>query len=197
MWGQAALFPVLDHTWSPGTNSWICSLKGNGTLSCTTLVNLIYYLTHCSICCEISSPLTWDKFVDTCLLQEGASHTQFCTEKSHGTVRSSWVWIQTSETSPHRNSQSLRSTWTVSLRVSIWFLLPSQNSGANMLYVISTWYKFCLLVLNQLRSQAIIRSNAGSVQLSSVQFSPSVVSYSLWPHGLQQQASLSINNSRS
>ena len=38
MWGQGVVFPVHDRTWSPGTNSWICSPRGNGTLSCTNLV---------------------------------------------------------------------------------------------------------------------------------------------------------------
>ena len=49
-----------------------------------------------------------------------ASHMQFCTEKSRGTVGSSWVWAEPSETSPPRNSQTLRSTWRVSL--SVWLV---------------------------------------------------------------------------
>ena len=71
MWGQGVVFPVLDHTWSPGTNSWICSPRGNGTLSCTNLVTWFITLLSCSICCEISSPLTWGKFVDTCFIMGG------------------------------------------------------------------------------------------------------------------------------
>ena len=72
MWGQGVVFPVLDHTWSLGTNSWICSPRENGTLSCTNLVTWFITLPSCSICCEISSPLTWSKFVDTCFIMGGA-----------------------------------------------------------------------------------------------------------------------------
>ena len=152
MWGQRVVFPALDHTWSPGTNLWICSPRRDGTLYCTNLVTWFMTLPSCSMCCEISSPLTWSKFVDTCFIKGGASHTQFSMEKSHGTMGSSWVWAEPSETGPPRNSESLRSTWRESIYVSNWFLLSSQNSGAYMLYVISSWcWKFCLLViLNQL-----------------------------------------------
>ena len=66
----------------------------------------------------------------------------------HGTMGSSWVWTEPSETSPPRNSQPLRCTWRETLYMSGWFITPSQNSGADMLYVISTWcWKFCLLVI--------------------------------------------------
>ena len=71
MWGQGVVFPVLDHTWSLVTNSWICSPRGNGTLSCTNLVTWFTTLPSCSICCEISSPLTWGKLVDTCFIMGG------------------------------------------------------------------------------------------------------------------------------
>ena len=121
MWGQGEVFPVLHHTWSPGTNSWICSPRGNSTLSCINLVTWFITLPSCSICCEISSPLTWGKFV---LQWEGASHTQFHTENSHAThatVGSSWVWAEPLEASPPRSSQSLRSTWRVSL-LSVWLV---------------------------------------------------------------------------
>ena len=131
--------------------------KGERHPSLCKLSYLIYYLTQLfhllwnfiSPCC-----LPEAKLLTPVLLWEGASHTQFCTEKSHGTVGSSWFWAEPSETSPPRNSQSLRSTWRVSLLVSGWFLPPSQNPGAYMLYVISTWcLKFCLLVvLNQLQN---------------------------------------------
>ena len=53
MWGQGVVFPVLDHTWSPGTNLWICSPRGSSTLSCTNLVIWFITLPNCSICCEI------------------------------------------------------------------------------------------------------------------------------------------------
>ena len=72
MWGQGVVFPVLDHTWSPGTDSWICSTRGNGTLSYTNLVTWFMTFPSCSICCEISSPLTWGKCVDTCFTMGGA-----------------------------------------------------------------------------------------------------------------------------
>ena len=65
-------FQSLTHTWSPGTNSWICSPRGNGTLSCTSLVTWFITLPSCYICCEISSPLTWGKFVDTCFIIGGS-----------------------------------------------------------------------------------------------------------------------------
>ena len=150
MWGQGVVFPVLDHTWSLGTNSWICSTRGNGTLSST---NLDKWFITLPICCEISSPLTWGKFFYTCVIMGRAYHIQFCTENSHRTVGSSWVWAGPLETSLPRNNQSLRSTWRDSLSVSNWFLPPYQISGTYMLYVISTWcLKFWLLViLKQLR----------------------------------------------
>ena len=103
---------------------------------------LIYYLTQLfHLLWNLTpAPLTWDKFVDTCFIMEGASHTQFCTENSHGTMGSSWVWAEPSEASPPRSNQSLWSTWRVSLSVSSWFVSLSQNSGAYMPYVMSTWY---------------------------------------------------------
>ena len=125
------------------------------TLSCTILVTWFITLPSCSICWETHLPLPGANLLTPVLLWERASHTQLCMEKSHGTVGSSWVWAEPSETSPPRNSQSIRSTWSVSLYVSSWFLPPSQNSGAFMLYAISTWcLKFGLLViLNQLQKQ--------------------------------------------
>ena len=48
-------FQSLTHTWSPGRNSWICSPRGNGTLSCTNLVTWFIALPS-STCSEISSP---------------------------------------------------------------------------------------------------------------------------------------------
>ena len=110
---KESCFQSLTHTWFPGTNSWICSPRGNGTLSYTNQILWFVTWPSCSICCEISSPLT------PVLLWEGASHTQFPMENSHGTVGSSWVWAEPSETSPPRSSQSLRSTWRVSLRVQL------------------------------------------------------------------------------
>ena len=56
---KESCFQSLTHTWSPGTNSWICSPRGNSTLFCTNLVTWFITLPSCSICCEISSPLTW------------------------------------------------------------------------------------------------------------------------------------------
>ena len=43
---KESCFQSLTHTWSPDTNSWICSPRGTGTLSCTNLSYLIYYLTQ-------------------------------------------------------------------------------------------------------------------------------------------------------
>ena len=48
-------FQSLSHTWSPSVNSWICSPRGNGTLSCTNLVTRFITLPS-SICCDILSP---------------------------------------------------------------------------------------------------------------------------------------------
>ena len=61
----------LTHTWFLGTNLWISSPRGSGTLSYTNLVTWFITLPSCSICCEISSPLTWGKFVDTCFIMGG------------------------------------------------------------------------------------------------------------------------------
>ena len=80
-------------------------------------------------------PLPEANLLTPVLLWEGASHTQFYTEKSLGTVgypepeQSRWKQVP--------QEQSLRSTWRESLYVSGWLLPPSQNSGAYMLYVIS------------------------------------------------------------
>ena len=60
----------LTHTWSPSVNSWICSPRGNGTLSYTNLVAWFITLPS-SICCEILFPLTRGKFVDTCFIVGG------------------------------------------------------------------------------------------------------------------------------
>ena len=60
-------------------------------------------------------PLPEANLLTPVLLWEGASHTQFNTQNSHGTVGSSWVWAEILEASPPRNSQSLRSIWRVSL----------------------------------------------------------------------------------
>ena len=38
---------------------------------CTNLVTWFITLPSCSICCEISSPLTWGKFVDICFIMGG------------------------------------------------------------------------------------------------------------------------------
>ena len=101
---------------TPDPRAQICeSVPHGGDLSCTNLATWFITLPSCSICCEISSPLTWGKFVDTCFIMGGASHTQFHMEKSHGTVGSSWIWAEPSETSPPRSSQSLWSSWRVSL----------------------------------------------------------------------------------
>ena len=72
MWGQWVMFPVLHPHLIPGTDSWICPPRGNGTLSYTNLVTCFITLSSCSICCEISSPLTWGKFVDTCFIIRGS-----------------------------------------------------------------------------------------------------------------------------
>ena len=140
---KESYFQSLTHTWSLGTNSWIFSPRGNGTLSCTNLVPWFITLPSCSICCEISSPLTWGKFVDTCfiiyyyyvllffiiliiikiiiiLFIIYASHTQFHTKNSHGTMASSWVWAEPLEVSPPRSSQSLWYLENVSL--SVWLV---------------------------------------------------------------------------
>ena len=66
-----------------------------------------------------------------------SSHMQFCTEKSRGTVGSSWVWAELSEISPHRNSQSLRSTWRVSLSDQ---LLPSTIPELWGLYAVCNFH---------------------------------------------------------
>ena len=142
---------MLDHTWSLGTNSWICSPRGNSTLSCTNLVTWFITLSS-SICCEILSPLPEANLLTSVLLWEGASHTQFCMENSLGTVGSSWVWAEPSEASPPRSSQSVWSTWRVSWSVPLVHSTISEL-WAYMQCVVSIWcLKFCLLaVLDKLR----------------------------------------------
>ena len=94
---KESCFHSSTHTWPPGTNSFP---RGNSTLSYTKLVTWFITLPSCSICCEISSPLPEANLLTPVLLWEGASHTLFHMENSHGTVGSSWVWAEPLETSP-------------------------------------------------------------------------------------------------
>ena len=64
--------------------------------------------------------------------------TQFCTEKSHGTVRSSGVWAERSETSPPRNSQSLK-IYLKTVSLSVW-LVPSTIPGLWDLCVVCNFH---------------------------------------------------------
>ena len=52
---KESYFQSWTLTWSPDTNSWICSLRGNDTLSCTNLVTWFIALPS-STCSAISSP---------------------------------------------------------------------------------------------------------------------------------------------
>ena len=153
MWGQGVVFPVFDHTWSLGTNSWICSLRGNGTLSYTNLVTWFITLPSCSICCEISSPFTWGKFVNTSFIMGGGlSYTiLYGEEPCDCGVIPSLRWAIGNKST---QEQSVSKIHLKSISLSVRLVLPpSQDSGACMPYVISTWgLKFCLLViLNQLQ----------------------------------------------
>ena len=131
------MFPALDHTWSLGTNSWICSPRGNSTLSCTNLVTRFITFPSCSICCEISSPLTWGKFVDTCFIMGGGPPYTVLSGEEPWDCGSSWVWAEPSETNPPRSSQSLRSAWRVSSRVR---LVPSTIPELWGLYAVSNFH---------------------------------------------------------
>ena len=102
---QGVVFLVLDHTWSPGTNSWICSPRGNGTLSCTNLVIWFITLPSYSIFWEISSPLTWGKFVDTCLImRRGLPYTILYGEEPWdcGVIKYRWLNIPRPRPSPEK-----------------------------------------------------------------------------------------------
>ena len=90
-------------------------LGRKGTLSCTNLVTWFITLPIVPSAVKSHLPLLEANLLTPVLLWEGPSHTQFCTEKSHGTVGWSWVWAEPSETSLPGNSQSLRSAWRVSL----------------------------------------------------------------------------------
>ena len=84
------------------------------------------------------------------LLWKEVSHIQFHMESSHGTMGSSWVWVEPSEASPPRSSQSLWSSWSL---FNVWlFHSTIWELWAYMQCAVSTWcLKFCLLVvLNQL-----------------------------------------------
>ena len=96
-------------------------------------------------------PLPEANLLTPVLLWEGASHTQFRMVNRLGTVGSSWVWAEPSEASPPRSSQSLWSTWRVSLSVQLVHSIISEL-WAYMQCAVSIWsLKFCLLVvLNQL-----------------------------------------------
>ena len=72
MWGHGAVFTILDPHLIPGHKFVYLVPKGEWhTLSCTNLVTWFITLPSCSICCEISSPHPWDKFVDTCFIMGG------------------------------------------------------------------------------------------------------------------------------
>ena len=85
------------------------------------LSDLIYYLTQFHLLWNPIPPYLrqscWHLFYDG----RGPPIHNF-TEKSCGTMGSSWVWAAPSEASPPRSSQHLRSTWRVSLHVR---LVPS------------------------------------------------------------------------
>ena len=96
-------------------------------------------------------PLPEANLLTPVLLWEEASHTQFHMENSPGTVGSSWVWAEPSKASPPRSSQSLWSTWRVSLSVRLVHSTISEL-WAYIQCAVSIWcLKFCLLVLNQLQ----------------------------------------------
>ena len=82
-------------------------------------------------------PLPEADLLTPVLLWEGAPHTQFHMENSHGSVGSSWVRAELSETGPPRSSQSLWSTWRVSL--SVW-LGPSTIPELWGLYAVCNFH---------------------------------------------------------
>ena len=84
------------------------------------------------------------------LLWEEASHTQFHMENSLGTVGSSWVWAEPLEASPLRSSQSLWSTWRVSLSVRMVHSTVSEP-WAYVQCAVSIW---CLKVLTKSATKA-------------------------------------------
>ena len=126
---MSSLLPNSDLNWrkvGKTTRPFMCDLN-QIPYDCTNLVT--WFITLPSyICFEILSPLPEANLLTPVLLWEGASHSQFRMENSLGTMGSSWVWAEPSEASPPRSSQSLWSTWRVSL-MSGWFIPPSQNSG--------------------------------------------------------------------
>lgn len=107
---KESCFQSLTHTWSPGTNSWICSPRGNDIHSWTNLVTWFITLPHFSILCEIPSPSYMANLPTPVLLWEGVFHRQFHKENNHGNMRSFLIWARPPEVSPSMNPQSL---WSI------------------------------------------------------------------------------------
>ena len=136
MWCQGVMFPVLDHIWSPGTNSWICSPRGNATLSCTNLVTWFITLASSSIYCEISSPLTWGKFVDPCFIMGGGlPYTVLYGEEPCGVILS----LSRAVGNKSAQEQSVSKIHLETVSLSVW-LVPSTIPELWGLYAICNFH---------------------------------------------------------
>ena len=112
-------------------------------------------------------------------LWEGVSHRQFHKENNRGIAGLPLIWVRLPEASISLNSQSLWSILKVSLQEFGWFFPPFQNSGAYMLYVISTWYLELYILLNEVgyKGRAVVWCYTGWEPKSGNYFSIQTVSY--------------------
>ena len=114
--GKGVVCPVLDHTWSPHTNSWTCSPRGMAAFlyKLSDLIDFVTQLFH----------QLWNLFSP--YLRQVCWHLSYCGSgpPRHNYIRrgAMGLWRHPeskqspgSETSPPRNSQCLRPTWRVSL----------------------------------------------------------------------------------
>ena len=97
---KQSCFHSSTHTWSPAQ---ICgSVPQGGTAPFLIQTKFSDLLPDPVVPSAAKSHLLLPEanLLTPVLLWEGASHTQFHTENSHGTLGSSWVWAEPSETSP-------------------------------------------------------------------------------------------------
>ena len=112
---KESCFQSLTHTWSLGTNSWICSPRGTSSLSCTNLVTWFITWPNCFICCEIPSATGVADLPTPVLLWEGASQRQFHMENNRGIQ--GYPYKAAESKSIHEQSVSMIHFESVSLRV--------------------------------------------------------------------------------
>ena len=151
---------------------WMLSFKPTLSLSSFTFIRGRVFSS--SSLSAIQAPLPEGNLLTPVFLWEGASHTQFRMENSLGTVGSPWVWAELSEASPPRSSQSLWSTWRVSLRVQLVHSTVSEP-WAYVQCAVSIWcLKLCLLVVTKSATKAgplpdsmlVGNPNLGTISLS-------------------------------